>query len=160
MKHEKTLANLQSALSMELTAQHQYQLHAGVLTDWGMDRLATKMRAEMTEEIGHSDEFLARILFLKGTPQLALEKSPVQASSLAEMFQSDLDDERAAIEFYTKAASEAGEEGDIGSRMLFEKIVLDEEQHMAWLELQMDLIQRMGEPAYISIHISAPGAEA
>ncbi len=153
------MKNLQTALAMELTASHQYQLHAGVLTDWGIDRLATKMREEMTEELGHSDAFITRILFLKGTPNLELAKAPAVAESLVGMFQSDLADEKEAITFYTHAAREASEAGDIGTRTIFERIVMDEEGHMAWLELQLDLIKRMGEPAYISKHMSAPGED-
>jgi bacterioferritin len=156
---KRSIENLQTALSMELTATHQYQLHAGVLDDWGMGLLATKMRGEMREELGHSEEFMSRILFLKGEPQLTLAKTPQRAASLQEMFATDMADEQEAIAFYTKAAMQASEDGDIGSRAIFERIVLDEEQHMSWLELQLDLLQRMGEPAYIAKHMEAPSAE-
>ncbi|TWT73629.1 Bacterioferritin [Posidoniimonas polymericola] len=110
----------------------------------------------MTEELGHSDAYIERILFLKGQPELTLQKTPTLAKSLREMFALDLDDEKEAIDFYTKAARTAYESGDIGSRSLFERIVLDEEGHMGWLELQLDLLERMGESAYISKHMSAP----
>ncbi len=98
---------------------------------------------------------MERILFLKGQPELTLQKTPVLAGSLKAMFESDLADEKEAIEFYTKASMQAYEDGDIGSRTLFERIALDEEQHMSWLELQLDLLERMGEPAYISKHMPA-----
>lgn len=157
MNRETTLNNLQTALAMELTAAHQYQLHASVLTDWGIDRLAAQMREEMQEELGHSDDYIERIMFLKGKPNLALAAPPKMAESLVQMFESDLVDEKEAIEFYTSAARQAYEAGDIGTRTLFERIALDEEGHMGWLELQLDLLKRMGEPAYISKHMSAPG---
>lgn len=156
MAHEETLKNLQKALSMELSAAHQYQLHAHVLEDWGIDRLADKMREEMHEELGHSDLFIERILFLKGDPDLRLAKPPARAQSLTDMFEADLADETEAIEFYTRAARQASDDGDIGSRVLFEKIVLDEEGHKAWLELQISLIPRLGEAAYVAKNI-APG---
>src|SRR5690606_10652516 len=60
---------------------------------------------------------------------------------------------------YTKAAKEAGAEGDIGSRLLFEQIVLDEEGHKAWLETQLDLIERLGEAVYAVRFLGASGAE-
>ncbi len=157
MDHTATLKNLQKSLAMELTAAHQYQLHACVLADWGMDRLAGKMREEMQEELGHSDAFIARITFLKGEPELVFARQPTLAKELAEVFEADLADEKEAISFYTAAARQAADDGDIGTRVLFEKIALDEEGHMAWLELQLDLIKRMGEPAYIAKHITAPG---
>ncbi|MDF1738468.1 MAG: bacterioferritin [Verrucomicrobiales bacterium] len=159
MNREKTLNNLQTALAMELTAAHQYQLHASVLTDWGIDRLAAQMREEMQEELGHSDDYIERIMFLKGEPKLEFAKSPEVAQTLAGMFEADLADEKEAITFYTAAAREADAAGDIGTRALFERIVMDEEGHMGWLELQLDLLKRMGEPAYISKHMSAPGED-
>ncbi|WP_404308723.1 bacterioferritin [Neorhodopirellula lusitana] len=154
MSKKQTIENLQRALSMELTAMHQYQLHACVLDDWGMDLLAKQMREELQEELGHSEEYLVRILFLKGCPKLELEKTPVQASSLKEMFEMDLADEQEAIEFYTTASIQASEEHDIGTRQLFERIAIDEEGHAGWLELQLDLLERMGEPSYIAKHMT------
>lgn len=156
MTKKRSIENLQTALTMELTATHQYQLHAGVLDDWGLNLLSTKMREEMQEELVHSEEYMTRILFLKGEPKLELAKTPVQASTLKAMFESDLADEKEAIEFYTKASTQAMEDGDIGTRAIFERIAMDEEQHMGWLELQLDLLQRMGEPAFVAKHVSSP----
>lgn len=154
MNRPNTTKNLQTALAMELSAAHQYQLHACVLDEWGMGVLATKMRGEMQEELGHAEQFLVRLMFIKGEPRMEFAHSPVQAKSLQEMFATDLKDEQHAIVFYTKASVQAGEESDIGSRQLFEKIAVEEEQHMAWLELQLDLLKRMGESAFISKYMS------
>lgn len=148
MSNESTLKNLNTALQMEMTAAHQYQLHAHVLDDWGLDKLAVQMRGEMQEELGHSDRFLERIMFLKGEPEVAFQKSPHRAQSLKDMFKADLGDEEEAITFYTRAAREASEVGDIGSRVLFEKIVMEEEGHKDWLEQQLDLLERIGEQNY------------
>lgn len=90
MNRINTLKNLQTALSMELTAVHQYQLHACVLDEWGMGLLASKMREEMQEELGHSEQFLVRLMFLKGEPRMEFAKPPVRAKSLKEMFETDL----------------------------------------------------------------------
>ncbi|MBE3638464.1 bacterioferritin [Mangrovicoccus algicola] len=158
MSNTQTIENLQKALQMEMTAAHQYQLHAHVLEDWGLDRLAEKMREEMTEELGHSDRFIERIIFLGGTPDLGFDKSPVKAESLVDMFKMDMDDEGEAIEFYTRASEQAREVSDIGTRRLFEDIVMDEEGHKEWLELQISLIERIGEANYSAKYIT-PGAE-
>jgi bacterioferritin len=154
MNNDATLKNLQKALQMEMTAAHQYQLHAHVLDDWGLDLLAGQMRGEMQEEIGHSDKFIERIMFLNGKPEMAFAKQPVAASSLEDMFKADLADEEEAIRFYTSAAQQASEVGDIGSRTLFEQIVLDEEGHKSWLEQQISLIKRLGEQAYSARFVS------
>ena len=120
-----TLERLQSALSMELTAVHQYLLHAHVVEDWGLDKLAAKMREEMQEELGHADAYLRRIMFLNGDPKMMPAKTPARAQALTDLFEADLADEREAIKFYTEAAELAGKNGDIGTRKLFEGTVLD-----------------------------------
>lgn len=152
----KTLERLQTALSMELTAVHQYQLHAHVVEDWGLDKLAAKMREEMLEELGHADAYLRRIMFFNGDPKMIPAKIPARAQALKDLFEADLEDEREAISFYTEAAELAGKNGDIGTRKLFEATVLDEEGHMTWLEMQLQLLKRMGEPAYFAMHIASP----
>ena len=154
MSNENTMENLQKALQMELTAAHQYQLHAHVLDDWGLDRLAAQMREEMQEELGHSNEFIERIIFLNGKPEIEFAKKPQQASTLAKMFSEDLADEEGAIAFYTKAAQQANEVGDIGTRTLFEKVLLEEEGHKSWLELQLSLLERLGEKAFSARYVS------
>ncbi|GGH31497.1 bacterioferritin [Cribrihabitans marinus] len=157
--NQKTIQNLNKALQMEMSAAHQYQLHAHVLEDWGLGKLARQMRQEMQEELGHSDRFIERLMFLKGDPEIAFEKPPARATSLVDMFKADLADEEGAIAFYTEAARMAGDAGDIGSRSLFEGIVLDEEGHKAWLELQLDLIERIGEQNYASKQLSTEEGE-
>ncbi|MDK3019300.1 bacterioferritin [Pseudodonghicola flavimaris] len=155
-----SLENLQTALTMELSAATQYLLHAHVLDDWGLNKLADKMREEMQEELGHAGRFIDRILFLGGDPVLTPEKTPVRAKSLKEMFELDKSDERDAIDFYTKGARAAFDSDDIGTRALFEEIVLDEEGHWAWLDLQLDLLQRMGEPAFTAKYMSVEDADS
>lgn len=154
MSNETTMKNLQKALSMELSAMHQYQLHAHTLDDWGLDKLAAQMRQEMQEELGHSNEYMNRIMFLNGEPELEFYKKPVKAKTLEEMFKADLADEEEAISFYTSAAMQAGEQADVGTRTLFEKILLDEEGHKSWLELQLSLLDRLGEKTFSSKYVS------
>lgn len=158
MSNEKTMKNLQRALSMELSAMHQYQLHAHTLEDWGLDKLAVQMRQEMQEELGHSSEYINRIMFLNGEPELEFYKKPVKAHSLEAMFKADLADEEEAIAFYTTAARQASEESDVGTRTLFEKVLLDEEGHKSWLEVQLSLLDRLGEKTFSAKYV--PDVEA
>ena len=144
----KSVENLQTALSMEMGAVHQYLLHAHVLEDWGLDKLGTRMRGEMAEEQGHLDRFTGRIVFLGGAPEMRMGKTPTPAKGLREMFEADLADEKDAIAFYAEAARTAAAEGDIGTQRLFEDVVLDEEGHKDWLETQLGLIDRIGEANY------------
>jgi bacterioferritin len=157
--NSRTIERLQTAIAMELAAVHQYMLHAHVLEDWGLNGLAAKLRSEMQEELGHAQEYTRRIMFLGGNPQLKAVKVPQRAQSLEDMFRADLADEEQAIRFYTEASQVANEDGDIGSRVLFEKIVLDEEGHKAWLELQLNLLHRLGEQAYFAQYMTIANEE-
>ncbi len=152
-KKAKVLEDLQTAVAMELAAVNQYMLHALVAEDWGLDKLAAQMREEMNEELGHAEEYARRIVFLKGDPELKAAKTPHRAQALQDMFEADLRDEQDAIKFYTDAARTADEAGDIGTRELFERTALDEEGHIAWLELQLSLLKKMGEPAYYAMQV-------
>ena len=156
----RSIRNLQKALSMELTAVHQYLLHAHLLEDWGLETLAGKMREEMQEELGHAGNFTDRILFLDGDPAMAAQKPAAKAETLKDLFESDLADELEAISFYTQSSNEAREDNDIGTLSMFQNIVLDEEGHMDWLKQQLDLIKRIGEPAYIAQHMSLTPASS
>lgn len=161
-RNQASVAALQQALSMELSASQQYLLHAHVLEDWGLGKLADKMREEMQEELGHAGQFIDRILFLGGDPELIPAKKPVRAKTLKEMFEVDRADEADAIEVYSDAAKAAHDANDIGSRVLFETIALDEEGHWGWLDQQLDLLDRLGEAVYMQTHMgeSAGAAEA
>lgn len=155
----KSIENLQTALAMELTAVNQYLLHAHTLEDWGLDKLAKRMRDEMQEELGHAGQFIERIMFLGGTPELKPAKTPKMAKTLSELFKADKEEEHGAIEFYSTAARDAADSNDIGTRTLFETIVLDEEGHWDWLDRQLTTLDRMGEPAFMSIYMSGESAE-
>lgn len=157
-EHSKSIENLQTALAMELTAVNQYLLHAHTLEDWGLDKLASRMRDEMQEELGHAGQFIDRIMFLGGTPELSPTKTPEKADTLETLFEDDKAEEKGAIEFYGKAARDASDANDIGTRTLFETILLDEEGHWDWLDRQVATLKRMGEPAFMSIYMSGESA--
>lgn len=159
MANDSVLKDLNTALQMELTAAHQYQLHAHVLDDWGLDKLAAQMREEFAEETEHSNRFIERIFDLGGEPEMAFANAPKIAKSLTDMFQSDLDDEEEAVAFYTRASKNAYEADDLASKALFEEIAIDEVGHANWLGQQLGLIDRLGEERYASKFMSA-GEEA
>lgn len=116
---------------------------------------ANQMRVEMTEELGHAGCFIERILFLGGDPVLEASKTPKRSETLEEMFGADLKEEKGAIVSYTSVAKAADDHRDIGTRMLFEGIVMDKEGHMDWLDRQLGLLGRMGEPTYMAKNMSA-----
>ena len=159
MSNETILKHLNTALQMELTAAHQYQLHAHVLDDWGLDKLAETMRGEFQEELGHSSRFLTRILDLGGEPEMAFAATPKAATNLKSMYEADLKDEKEATAFYTKASKAAYEADDLATKALFEEIAIEEVGHRNWLELQLSLIERLGEQRYASKFVSGGSEE-
>ena len=154
----RSIENLQTALSMELTAIQQYLLHTHVLDDWGLDRLAERMRDEMGEELGHAGRFIDRILYLEGMPKVEAAKAPIQAHGLEALFRADLGEERGAVQFYTQAARDAANDSDVGTSRLFEDIAIEEEGHVDWLTRQMSLLEKMGEPTYMLSQMEDPQA--
>lgn len=148
MSDKATVESLNKALQREMSAAHHYQLHAHVLDDWGLNLPADMVREEQAEEIGQFDLFIERILLLEGTPEIAFAKSTKRAETLIDMFKDDLADEKEATESFLSAARQAHEANDVGSRMLLERIAMDEEGHKAWSELQLEFIERIGHRAY------------
>lgn len=155
----QTMEDLQTAVSMELAAVSQYLLHSLTAETWGLDKLATQMRTEMLEELGHAEEYARRMVFLGGAPQLSPAKVPQAAATLQDMFAADLVDEKDAVLFYAGAARTADAASDIGTRDLFERTALEEEGHMAWLTQQLSLLERMGEPAFVALQVTQGGGQ-
>jgi len=152
------LQHLQRALTMELTAVNQYFLHAHTLDDWGYPKLADSMREEMSEEQGHASRLIDRMLFLEGTPDVQALDKINYPKSVRDMFQTDLDDENESRTYYTKAAIDCRDSGDLGSHELFVSLLQDEEGHIDHLEKQIRLIEQLTEPLYLQMHAS-PGNE-
>ena len=148
--------HLQRALTMELTAVNQYFLHAHTLDDWGYPKLATDMREEMSEEQGHASRLIDRMLFLEGAPDVQNLDKINYPKSVRDMFQTDLDDEYETRTYYTKAAFDCRDAGDIGSYDVFTSLLKEEEGHIDHLEKQIRLIEQLSEPLYLQMHAS-PG---
>ncbi|MCF1502491.1 bacterioferritin [Afifella sp. H1R] len=154
-----SLKHLQRALTMELTTVNTYILQERKLDDWGVDRLAKRMREEIDEEREHANLFLTRLLFLEGKPDVHTLDKIDQPKDIAHIFQTQLEMEEEAIEYYNKAARECQEAGDIGSFNLFMTILGDEEEHVDFVEEQQDLIEMLGMQLYISRQVSSAAVE-
>jgi bacterioferritin len=151
--NERVIAYLQEVLKAELTAINQYFLHAEMLNNWGYKRLYAYTRKESIEEMKHAEEVMERILFLDGTPNMS-ELFPLRIGrNVKEQFENDLKLELEAIPRLNDAIRVATEVGDNGSRELFEEILVDEEEHVDWLEAQLFMIQEVGYPNYLAEQI-------
>ena len=155
--NETVLKHLQRALTMELTTVNTYQLQERKLDDWGIDRLASRMREEIEEERGHANRYLTRLIFLEGVPDVQTLDEIGQDNNVREIFDRQMKMETSARDYYRQAANDCGEVNDYVSRELFVSILADEEGHIDFLEEQFDRIEMMGEQMYIGRHISTLG---
>ncbi len=140
---------LNKALKNELTAINQYFLHARMLQDWGLEVLGKKEYQESIEEMEHADQLIKRVLFLEGLPNLQdLGKLRI-GESVREILESDLALEHQAIPDLRDAIEHCEQVRDYVSRELFSKILDNEEDHVDWLETQLELLDKVGEQNYM-----------
>jgi bacterioferritin len=145
----KVLSELNKALREELTAINQYFLHAEMCENWGYHRLSEYIKKQSIGEMKHAEKLMERILFLDGTPSMQPLDVKI-GSSVKAMIESDLALEVGAVKQYNDAVAVAVKEGDNGSRDLFELLLKDEEEHVDFLEAQMQQIKDMGYERYLS----------
>ena len=149
----KVLKFLNEAAKAELTAINQYFLHSSMCKNWGYHRLAKKQKEESIEEMKHAEKLLDRILFLEGHPNMT-DLFPIKVgASVKQQLENDLALEMDAISRLNAAVKTAVEAGDNASRELFEAILIDEEEHVDYLEAQLGMIKEMGPELYLSQQI-------
>jgi len=144
---------LNRAVRHELTAINQYWLHYRLLENWGYRALAKVWRKESMEEMQHADKLIERIIFLDGFPNLQV-LDPLQiGQTVKEVLDCDLAAEMSARALYQEAATHCHGVKDYVTRDLFEKLMSDEEDHIDFLETQLELVKRLGLELYAQHHI-------
>ena len=144
---------LNQALRHELTSVNQYWLHYRLLDNWGYRTLAKKWRAESIEEMQHADKIIERIIFLDGAPNMQTLEALHIGQYVKEVIERDLQAEMDARTLYQAAATHCHGVKDYVTRDLFEELMHDEEEHIDFLETQLDLIGRLGLELYAQHHI-------
>ena len=140
---------LNDALTIELTAINQYFVQAKMCENWGLNRLGHKHYHEALGEMKHAEMLIDRIIFLEGVPEIARYDVIRVGTDVKEQFENDLALELKGVDAYNKAITLCGQENDAGSREVLEKILVESEEHVDWLEAQLDLIEKMGIENYL-----------
>jgi bacterioferritin len=154
MKGDPNIIRLLNAqLTNELTAVNQYFLHARMYRHWGFERLGKKEYDESIGEMKHADKLIDRILMLDGLPNLQALHKLLIGESTQEMLECDLKLERAAQVTVKEGIAAAELAADYVTRDLFLVILEDTEEHIEWLETQLDLIVKIGIQNYLQSQI-------
>jgi bacterioferritin len=152
------IAALNDILTSELTAINQYFLHSKMQDNWGYTELATHTRAESFEEMRHAETLTDRILLLDGLPNYQRLFSLRVGQSLREQFESDLAIEAEVVERLRPGIALCREHRDTTSAILLETIMADEENHIDYLETQLELMNSLGEQLYLAQCVARPPA--
>ena len=144
----KVIEHLNKALFNELIAINQYFLHSRIFDDWGLAALAEYEKAESIDEMKHADLLIERILFLEGMPNMQNLGRLRIGETTKEMLAGDLALEMDAIPDLKEGIVYCESINDFATRDLLRSILISEEEHVDWLETQLDLIERVGEQNY------------
>lgn len=147
---------LNEQLTSELTAINQYFLHSKMQANWGFTELAAYTRKESFEEMVHAEEVTDRILILDGLPNYQRLFSLRIGQTLREQFEADLAIEYEVLERLRPGIIMCREKGDATSATLLERILANEEQHIDYLETQLQLMDKLGDALYASQCVSRP----
>jgi bacterioferritin len=147
--NEKIISILNDFLSDELTAINQYIVHSEMCANWGYDKLHGKTEKRAIDEMKHAEKLIARILFLEGIPVVSNLKKVNIGATVDAQLKNDLAGETEAIKGYNEGISLCLELGDNGTRELIDANLHDEEDHLDWLEAQLDQIAQMGLQNYL-----------
>ena len=147
--NEKILETLNMLLADELTAINQYMVQSEMCADWGYEKLHEAIEKRAIDEMKHAEKLIGRILFLEGKPVVSnLNKINIGATVDAQ-HKNDHEAEAMAIKAYNEGIKLAMEVGDNGTRDMLEEILEDEEEHIDWIESQLDQIEQMGMQVYL-----------
>ncbi|WP_216900085.1 bacterioferritin [Nocardia alni] len=153
---KEIIALLNEQLTAELTAINQYFLHAKMQENWGYTKLAKHTRYESIDEMKHAELLTDRILFLEGLPNYQKLNTLRIGQTVPEQLRADLAVEMEVVHRIRPAIELMRSRGDITSARIFETILEDEEKHVDYLETELELVDKLGEPLYLQRYTDTP----
>jgi bacterioferritin len=145
----RIIDRLNDLLADELTGINQYMVHSEMCANWGYERLHKAAEERAIKEMRHAEKLIGRIIFLEGTPNVSRLNQLKIGADVETQHRNDRATEEAAIKAYNEAIRLATDVGDNGTRELLESFLKDEEEHIDWLETQLDQIKQMGIQTYL-----------
>jgi bacterioferritin len=151
--NDKVIDALNFLLADELTAISQYMVHSEMCANWGYTQLHEAIEKRAIDEMKHAEKHIARLLFLEGQPVVSNLNQMSIGASVEEQLNGDWAAENGAIKAYNDAIRLAVEVGDNGTREMLESILKDEEEHIDWVEAQLDQIKQMSIQNYLAMQL-------
>lgn len=152
---EGVLDILNKVLGSELTAVHQYLLHAALCKHWGYGRLHAHFSHLSQEEVSHSSGLIDHILYLGGAPEMGHLDAVAAGKKVSELFAADLAFEREDAEALRQGIAHCAKVGDFTTRHRLEDMIIDTEEHIDWFETQLRTIEQVGEERYLAEQLTA-----
>ncbi len=148
--NDRLIEKLNDLLADELTAINQYMVHSEMCENWKYERLHKEDKERAFTEMRHAEKLIERILFLEGRPTVSKLKEIRIGAEVQTQHKYDVELEYDAVKSYNEGIKLAEEVGDNGTRDFLVSILKDEEDHIDWLEAQLDQIKQMGIQIYLA----------
>lgn len=152
-QNKKTVSLLNEVLTAELTAINQYFLHSEICENWGYSRLHKIVRGHSIGEMKHAEQVMQRILYLGGIPNVQRIGRINIGETVLEQLNSDMALEQEALPRLNEGIQWCREVGDNGTRALLEEILVSEEEHVDWIDAQLEQINQMGIQNYLALQV-------
>ncbi|MFI5338575.1 MAG: bacterioferritin [Candidatus Methylomirabilales bacterium] len=147
--NDRIIEQLNALLADELTAINQYMVQSEMCANWGYEKLHKAIEKRAIDEMKHAEKLIGRIIFLEDSPTVSKLNKIDVGGDVKTQHENDQKAEEGAIRAYNAGIKLAVEVGDNGTRELLESILKDEEDHIDWIEAQLDQIKQMGIQNYL-----------
>lgn len=149
---------LNKILTADLTSINQYFLHAKMCENWGYDRLHHKVKERSFDEMKDADELIEHILYLEGVPNVQRLGTVHVGETVPEQFKTDLQAEKEMLTMLTDGIVHCTKVGDYTTRHMLEDMAEDVDEHINWIETQMETVKQVGLENYLSEQIKKEGS--